>query len=173
MLLVIGRVHSSAIVQQSATGTGFENRTVDTVSNIAKPTKPTWGGGPGRVSLMWLWCGAYTEVRSVPRVYTERNGPLATLNLCVMRMRRYNLGEGDLASTSIQFHYGIFPVFSILPENRIPTLRFGISRHSRISNTDIKSTGIVAISFSVIPDNRVRCTYRFTLVRPFRPCYDT
>ena len=35
---------------------------------------------------------------SVPRVFTERSeGPVVTLNLCVMR--RYYLGEGDLVST--------------------------------------------------------------------------
>ena len=35
----------------------------------------------------------------VPRVYTERSDrPWVVLNLCVMR--RYNLGEGDLVSTS-------------------------------------------------------------------------
>ena len=58
-----------------------------------------WGGAPGRFSLVWLWCEGHTEVRSVPRVFTERSEvPLVTLNLCVMR--RYNLGEGDLVSTS-------------------------------------------------------------------------
>ena len=35
----------------------------------------------------------------MPRVFTERSEvPLVTLNLCVMR--RYNLGEGHLVSTS-------------------------------------------------------------------------
>ena len=58
---------------------------------------PVWGGAPGRFSLVWLWCGGYG---SVPRVCTERSGrPWVTLNLCVMRMRRYHyLGEGDLVS---------------------------------------------------------------------------
>ena len=37
----------------------------------------------------------------VPRVFTERSEePLVTLNLCVMMMRRYHLGEGDLLFTS-------------------------------------------------------------------------
>ena len=55
-------------------------------------------GAPGRFSLVWLWCGGHIEVRSVPRVFTERTEvSLVTLNLCVMR--RYNLGEGDLVST--------------------------------------------------------------------------
>ena len=65
-----------------------------------------WGGAPGRFSLVWLWCGGHTEVRSVPRVFTERSEvPLVTLNLCVMR--RYNLGEGDLVFTlpSIKYPY--------------------------------------------------------------------
>ena len=58
-----------------------------------------WGGAPSRFSLVWLWCGGHAEVRSVPRVFTERSEvPLVTLNLCVMR--RYNLGEADLVSTS-------------------------------------------------------------------------
>ena len=60
-----------------------------------------WGGAPGGFSLVWLWCGGHTEVRSVPRVFTEQSEvPLVTLSLCVMR--RYNLGEGDLVSTAIQ-----------------------------------------------------------------------
>ena len=58
-----------------------------------------WGGAPGMFSLVWLWCGGHTEVRSVPRVFTERNEvPLVTLNYKYV-MRRYNLGEGDLVST--------------------------------------------------------------------------
>ena len=61
-----------------------------------------WVGAPGRFSLVWLWCGGHTEVRSVPRVFTERSEvPLVTLNLCVMR--RYHLGEGDLVSTQCTF----------------------------------------------------------------------
>ena len=56
------------------------------------------GAEPLAGSLVWLWCGGRTEVRSVPRVCTERSEvPLVTLNLCVMK--RYNLGEGDLVST--------------------------------------------------------------------------
>ena len=36
----------------------------------------------------------------MPPVFTERTEvPLVTLNLCVMKMKRYNLGEGDLVST--------------------------------------------------------------------------
>ena len=38
---------------------------------------------------------------SVPRVYTERSDrPWVTLNLCMIR--RYNLGEGDLASKIVE-----------------------------------------------------------------------
>ena len=58
-----------------------------------------WGGAPGRISLLWLWCGKRTEVRSVPRVFTQRSEvPLVILTLCVMTW--YNLEEGDLVSTS-------------------------------------------------------------------------
>ena len=65
-----------------------------------KPTTPMCGGAPGMFSLVWLWCGGHIEVRSVPRVFTERSEvPLVTLNLCLMR--RYNLGEGDLVSKEI------------------------------------------------------------------------
>ena len=44
------------------------------------PTTPPWGGAPGRLSLVWLWCGGHTEARSVPLVSTERSEvPLVTL----------------------------------------------------------------------------------------------
>ena len=58
---------------------------------------PLWGGAPARFSLVWLWCGGQRG-RSVSRVFTERSEvPLVALYLCILR--RYNLGEEDLAST--------------------------------------------------------------------------
>ena len=53
---------------------------------------------PGSFSV--LWCGGHTEVVryfGYARKLSDR--PWVTLNLCVMIMRRYCLGEGGLVST--------------------------------------------------------------------------
>ena len=67
------------------------------------PTTPPWGGAPGRLSLVWLWCGGHTEVGLYIGSDTERSDRhWVTLDLCVMIMGPYNLGERGLMPTARQ-----------------------------------------------------------------------
>ena len=55
-----------------------------------------WPRAGSRALVVWRTHGG----GSVPRVYTERSDrPWVALNLSVIVMGRYNLGEGGLAST--------------------------------------------------------------------------
>ena len=85
--------------RKPARGTAPHWRREPTRMKETKPATPMWGGALGRFCLVWLWCGGHIEVGRY--IGSRRNGvprPWVTLNLCVMR--RYNLGERDLVSTS-------------------------------------------------------------------------